>query len=207
MKETLKLVASLGLVCLFGSAALVYVHNMVEEPCRKAEKLALQENLRLVMPAEAVQMDKMDVDVPEGIVFFSGKDASGKLISYAAESVGNGGFGGSIKVMVGLSPEGKVTGVMVTSHSETPGVGTKATDRRQPKSFWRFICGRKEPQGTPPNVYLDSFIGKPLSGLGSKVPLQSAGLHPISGATYSSNAVYDAVGKVADSFANVVEKR
>lgn len=205
MKETLKLIASLGLICLFGSAALVYVHNMVEEPCRAAEHAALQENLKLVMPSEAVSMDRMEVQGPEGVAFFSGKDASGKLIAYAAEAIGEGGFGGNVKVMVGLSLEGKVTGIMVTAHSETPGVGTKATDRKAPKSFWKFISGKKEEAGTPPNVYLDSFIGKPMSKLSSEVPLQSSGVHPVSGATYSSNAVYNAVNKVADTFPSIVK--
>ena len=205
MKETLKLIASLGLICLFGSAALVYVHNMVEEPCRAAEQAALKENLKLVMPSEAVSMDRMEVQGPEGVAFFSGKDASGKLIAYAAEAIGEGGFGGNVKVMVGLSLEGKVTGIMVTAHSETPGVGTKATDRKAPKSFWKFISGKKEEAGTPPNVYLYSFIGKPMSKLSSEVPLQSSGVHPVSGATYSSNAVYNAVNKVADTFPSIVK--
>lgn len=206
MKETLKLIASLGLICLFGSAALVYVHNMVEEPCRAAEQAALNDNLKLVMPAEAVSMEKLDLKGHDDVVFFSGKDASGKLVAYAAEALGNGGFGGNVKVMVGLSLDGTVTGVMVTAHGETPGVGTKATDRKAPKSFWKLICGKNEEQGTPPNAYLDSFVGKPMGKLTSDVPIQSAGVHPISGATYSSNAVYNAVNKVADAFPSIVKR-
>ena len=206
MKDTLKLVASLGLICLFCGAALVYVHNKVEAPCAAAEQKALQENLKLVMPQEAVAMEKMATEGLENVVFFSGKDASGKLIAYAAEAVGTGGFNGNVKVMVGLSLEGKVTGIMVTAHGETPGVGTKATDRKTPKSFWKFICGKKEEAGTPPNKYLDSFIGKNTSNLGSNVPIKSSGVHPISGATYSSNAVYNAVNKVADAFPSIVKR-
>ena len=206
MKDTFKLIASLGLICLFASAALVYVHNMVEEPCRAAEQAALNENLKLVMPSSAVNMEKMELSSPSDVVFFSGRDASGKVVGYAAESIGNGGFSGDIKVMVGLTPEGKITGVMVTSHSETPGVGSKATDRKVTKSFWDVMRGRKEEQGVPPNVYLDSFAGKAVDKLNSSVPLQSAGLKPVSGATYSSNAVYNAVNKIADAFPGVSAK-
>ena len=206
MKDTLKLIASLGLICLFASAALVYVHNMVEEPCRAAEQAALNENLKLVMPQSAVDMEKMELSGPSDVVFFVGKDASGKVVGYAAEGVGNGGFSGNLKVMVGLTPEGKVTGVMVTSHSETPGIGSKATDRKVAKSFWDVIRGRKAEQGVPPNAYLDSFEGKSVDKLNSSVPLQSAGLKPVSGATYSSSAVYNAVNRIADAFPGISAK-
>ncbi len=36
------------------------------------------------------------------------------------------GFGGKMTVMVGISKSGEITGAKVTSHAETPGLGTKA---------------------------------------------------------------------------------
>ena len=36
------------------------------------------------------------------------------------------GFGGAVKVMIGIGANGEITGVKVTEHSETPGLGTKA---------------------------------------------------------------------------------
>ena len=34
-------------------------------------------------------------------------------------------FGGDLTMMVGIDNEGKITGVKVTNHSDTPGLGTK----------------------------------------------------------------------------------
>ena len=95
MKDTFKLIASLGLICLFASAALVYVHNMVEEPCRAAEQAALNENLKLVMPTSAVDMEKMKLSSPSDVVFFSGKDASGKFVGYAVSVTSSEGDTGT----------------------------------------------------------------------------------------------------------------
>ena len=33
------------------------------------------------------------------------------------------GFGGAVKVMIGIDANGEITGVKVTEHSETPGLG------------------------------------------------------------------------------------
>ena len=41
-------------------------------------------------------------------------------------TTGVSGFNGAVKLMVGVSSEGKVTGIEVMEHTETPGVGTNA---------------------------------------------------------------------------------
>ena len=37
-------------------------------------------------------------------------------------------FGGPLEMMVGVDPTGTVTGVRILSHSDTPGLGAKATE-------------------------------------------------------------------------------
>ena len=73
--------------------------------------------------------------LPEGREFtaFSGETVDGITAAY---STGNGagtvsstsfnGFGGAVKLMVGVDKEGKVTGIQVMEQSETPGVGSNA---------------------------------------------------------------------------------
>jgi electron transport complex protein RnfG len=60
----------------------------------------------------------------------------GEANTVALESAG-GGFGGDIGIMVGVNiKEDKIIGVSVTTHSETPGVGSKAkTDPSFTKQF------------------------------------------------------------------------
>ena len=60
------------------------------------------------------------LEVYEGI-----KD--GQVIGYTIKTSSKG-YGGAIELMVGISKDGKITGVEIGNHSETPGLGSKATE-------------------------------------------------------------------------------
>ncbi|CUW40491.1 Electron transport complex protein rnfG [Magnetospirillum sp. XM-1] len=49
----------------------------------------------------------------------------GKVVAIAYEYNASGGYGGPIKLMMGIAPDGKLLGVRVISHKETPGLGDK----------------------------------------------------------------------------------
>jgi electron transport complex protein RnfG len=49
----------------------------------------------------------------------------GKIAAVAYEYIANGGYGGPIRLMLGVAPDGKLLGVRVISHKETPGLGDK----------------------------------------------------------------------------------
>ncbi|MFO1395204.1 MAG: electron transport complex subunit RsxG [Steroidobacteraceae bacterium] len=70
----------------------------------------------------------------------------GRPVAALIEAVAPGGYGGSIVLLVAVRPDGRLIGVRVISHHETPGVG----DRIEPRhSGWlsRFV-GRA--LGDPP---------------------------------------------------------
>ena len=46
-------------------------------------------------------------------------------MGYVFETEGKG-YGGSVNVMTGISTEGSITGVVILSHGETPGLGANA---------------------------------------------------------------------------------
>lgn len=58
---------------------------------------------------------------------YIGKDAEGNTVGYCFK-VEPSGFGGKITVMVGVTTDGKVSGVKITNMSETPGLGAKASE-------------------------------------------------------------------------------
>ena len=70
------------------------------------------------------------------MTFFVGKyDGTPKVVTF--ETKGKG-FGGEIGLMVGINIESdKIIGAAVTTHSETPGVGSRAKD--DPKFVSQFI--------------------------------------------------------------------
>ena len=55
------------------------------------------------------------------------KDANG-ILQGAAVKTSEGGFGGKVELMVGITTDGIITGTSVLSHSETPGLGANMTD-------------------------------------------------------------------------------
>jgi len=60
-----------------------------------------------------------------GIISYSKGYGGGVFVGYAIEAAVVG-YGGDIVLLVGIGPDGAVTGVDIVSHSETPGLGAKA---------------------------------------------------------------------------------
>ena len=195
MKDILRLCVSLGLVCLVGAAALAYVDKVTTEPRAAAAKATLTDGLKLVLPPETAAIASNDAEdaaenekviVINDVKLYRAFDAAGKQIAVAAESEAKG-FGGPVKTLTGIGADGRIINVIVSSHSETPGLGSQATDRKLKKSIWGG--GKALAEGElPPNPYLDGkYRGKDAKPFSS--------VDGVSGATYSSTAVHNAVNK------------
>lgn len=194
MKQILKFCLSLIFFCALSGAALAYVNKITAAPREKAEQSERTDNLKLILPADSS-------DTKEGkkfseVQFFEAYDATGKLLAYAAEGVSRKGFGGELRVLAGISLEGRILGVLVSKNSETPGIGSSVTDRKARLSLWKVLAGKHELDPFPANKYLDSFtdrlLGKNLSSGSS-----SDDIVYVSGATISSQAVHDAVNSIS----------
>ena len=193
MKDILKLCLSLGIICTIAGALLSYVNKITLEPRIAAEQAVRDRNLKLVLPPETDSINQEDT--VNGVQFFRALDQDGSLLAYAAEGASNKGFGGEVRVLVGINPTGEILGVIVSSHSETPGIGTLVTDRKTTQSFWDTITGRAKDEDFPPNEYLDAYTGKKITrtfsfGSGENQVLA------VSGATISSKAVLTAINAV-----------
>ena len=192
MKSILKLVLSLGLVCAIGSFALSRVYTTTKKPIEEAAANELMSSLKLVLPPETATTDPI-----ENTIFFKALDESGNQLAYAAKATGKGGFGGDVTVLVGLDMNGKILAVMVTDNSETPGIGSKATDRKVQRSLWDVLKGKTTEVSFPPNEYLDSYAGRDVTG---GFAFGRDGLHAVSGATYSSTAILNGINTVSQAF-------
>jgi len=100
---------------------------------------------------------------------------NGKPSALVFETSGKG-FGGDVGVMVGFNTdENKIMGIGVTTHSETPGMGSKAKDD---PAFG--------------NQFKGLAVDKPV-----KVTSDGGAVNAISGATITSRAVCNAAGDAA----------
>lgn len=202
MKEVLKLSLALGLVSAVAAALL----HTADSQTREAKRAALLEkqsaDLRKVLPdfGNEPLNDRVEID---GVTFYIARQGElGEVVAVAGEASAKG-FGGPVRVLVGLNPDGTVRKVVVTGHTETPGLGTQVTDRQARKTIFDLFSSDGEDstaeQAVAPNPFLDQFDTFRFDGtldirLGPE-------LVPISGATISSGAVTDAVAEVAAAFA------
>lgn len=201
MKDIGKLLLSLGLVCFIGSSALAFVYSKTKAPIKEAQAKALSESLKLVLPAETTRTEEVKHSGPttDEATLFKAFDKDGKQLAYAGLASGPvKGFGGPVKVLAGIGLDGKVLAVVVTEHSETPGVGTKATDRKVEKSLWDVLRGKTVDNAFPPNELLDRYKGLEVDGE------QIAGVHGIAGATYSSKAVQSGIDAISKAYINLI---
>ncbi|NMA42699.1 MAG: FMN-binding protein [Oligosphaeraceae bacterium] len=190
MPDILKFCLSLGLICAISGGSMAFVNHITSQPRAEAQMRERNELLKLVLPAGTRQCQELES--VNNVQFFAARDENGKLLAYAAEGSSRQGFGGELKVLVGLSAEGKILAVLVNQHSETPGIGTLVCERKQKQSLWKVLAGKSEKNPFPANAFLDSFASQSLN--------ENLRVDAVSGATVSSNAVLDAVNAVAGAW-------
>lgn len=141
--------------------------DKIAENTLKEQNLAKQE----VLPGANEFIETKTYADETGLVqgVYEGKDASGNMIGWCV-NVSPSGYGGALDIMVGIDSNGTVSGMKVVSHSETAGLGAKATD----PSFSSQFTGKK----------MDS----PLAVIKNGTPKENE-IVAISGATITSEAV------------------
>jgi len=198
MKEgtILKLSVTLTAICLVAASALAVSYRLtkptIDERAR-ADKLVA---LRVVLPAAAKFSDRKSG--PE-IDYYEGRDGSGNLVGYAFSGEAKG-YSSNISVMVGVDPEGTITGIKILDQKETPGLGTQAVDVPASRTFWQALFGRgeKSPPGRPP--FQEQFAGKTVARLRVVRGKTDTEIEALTGATITSRAVTDAVKTSLQSF-------
>ncbi len=210
-----RLTLSLGLIagCSAALMARVYVFTQAPIAARALENTnkALQKLLPEFdnQPAEETVIFGSPKKLP--VKFYLARKGD-ELVGTAAEIVTGEGFSGDITVMAGLDGKGRITTVLVTRQTETPGLGTVVTERKRKKTILNLF---DEPEtGLPPNPVLDQLNG--LSGMAVDATTGATWKHPegawklrkdggnldaVTGATITSRAVVDAVHQIALTFA------
>ena len=122
------------LLVIAGVAAglLGVVSEVTAAPIAAQNEKTLNESMTAVMP-EASSFEQLDVELTGTITAVYQADNGGYVITTAP-----GGFGGAVNTMIGVGADGVITGVRVTGHSETPGLGAKATE----PAFYEQFTGK-----------------------------------------------------------------
>ena len=117
----------LGGVALLTSAALAFASRATEADIKAAEAADLKQSLEQVLPGEYendLLKDTVTLPGKEGEVLVYRGRRAGKVEAVVYRVIGHG-YAGNIVCVMGVSREGKILGVRVISHKETPGLGDK----------------------------------------------------------------------------------
>lgn len=168
----------LGGTALLTSAILAFASRATEADIRKAEALDLKQSLAIVLPGQYdndVTKDTVVLPGPEGEVTVYRARHAGKVDAVVYRVIGHG-YAGPIVCVMGVSREGKILGVRILKHTETPGLGDKIEPA---KTKWIFSFDGK-------------FLGNPLADLWA-VKKDGGVFDQFAGATITPRAVVKAV--------------
>jgi electron transport complex protein RnfG len=123
-KDFLFPIIALTAICLLISAALAVTNSFTEPVIAKAAAERAEAARAEVIPEadgfEPVLADNLPASVTEA---YRATNGAGYVFM-----ITTAGYGGEIKLICGIGPDGKITETRVLSHSETKGLGSKIAE-------------------------------------------------------------------------------
>ena len=112
----------LTVICLVMAALLGFTYQYTKPLIDESLRQQADEARQQVLPdADSFEQVQLEGELPDGVLeIYQAVNGAGYAVTAAAK-----GYDGDAKVMVGVAPDGTITGVRVTEHSETPGLGAR----------------------------------------------------------------------------------
>lgn len=171
------------IICLVSATILVGTYE-ITKPIIDANNAKRANAARSEVFSKAGTQGFSEIPEENLLKLFKGKLPEGLVNVYIANNnqgmvvtTEDKGFGGSIIVVTGIDMDGKITGIAITDHTETPGLGTKAMTVE----------------------FLSQFMGK-IKIDSSQDASKDVAIDAITGATVTSDAVFRAVDKALLSY-------
>lgn len=144
MKNMLKDTLILFVITLFAGLILSVVYEVTKEPIAVQEEKARQEAFAAVFEG-ASNFETVELSEPDGVLADNGitgltvneavqaLGSDGGLLGYCITVTSHEGYGGDIKLTVGVNLDGSLNGISILEISETPGLGMKAEEVLKPQ--------------------------------------------------------------------------
>ncbi|MGD8743253.1 MAG: electron transport complex subunit RsxG [Granulosicoccaceae bacterium] len=175
----------LGIFALLGTAIMFITFKHSQPYIKENERQVVLRTLQIVLPGK-----EFDNDIVSDVIMAVSRQGLGStepLPVYRARKQGQpvaavltviapDGYGGPIKLLVGVRVDGSISGVRVVAHRETPGLGDAIEESR---SDW-----------------ITSFNGKSLENTGTtawRVRKEGGDFDQFTGATITPRAIVTAV--------------
>lgn len=194
----------LFLVCAIATALMAAAKLLTDEPIATAKKAKTLEGLKLVLDGVDYNNDltKDMVELDNGFKLYIAKKDN-VPVAYVIEGKTSTGYGGDVEGLISFNADQTIRTFIITKHNETPGIGTKVTDRVRVKTITDVVKGTPEDSSLPGNATLDSFKGKKAS---DAKWTKEDGIHFVSGATISSNAANDLAWQASTALNNYLKE-
>ena len=165
------------MICLVATGLLALTNRVTAPIIAELDAQSELKTRGLVLPGAVSYSDNLVTDAQSEDACYRALDAQGKCIGIIAVTQSKG-YGGAVRVMVGVDTAGKVAGVKPLILNETPGLGMKAQDES----------------------FLSRFTGK-MAGIGlvKNSPGENE-VQAITGATITSKAMTDSVNQALALF-------
>ena len=167
---------------LVAGASLAYVNIMTKQQIasnQTAAENAARAEVLTGMEGGFESKGKMDVSGYQYPWWVGYKDKA-KTIPGGYVFIASGkGYSSVVQTMVGVGPDGKITGIKVIFQQETPGLGTKAVEVKY---------GEKDPW------FYRQFVGKSVED-NLRVKKDGGAIDAITGATITPRAITDSINK------------
>ena len=119
LRTVVRVALPLLLICLVVSALVALVYGITEGPIAEGERARKEEAIRLIF-TDAASFEEDASRKGEGVnAVYAVKNEGGTVIGYCVDYTGTSDYGGDVNMMIGVSTNGKVTGLQVISHAET----------------------------------------------------------------------------------------
>ncbi len=175
----------LVLISVVAGVSLSIVYSSTKERIAEVKRQELQMALKKVLPSMQDDHETSEFSFENQVIPIYWMENNGKLIGAVLKIQTNEGFGGKITFLLGVDSSGKITGFYLLEQKETPGLGTKAAD----KKFW------------------GQFVGKALSNFKFKVQKDKGDVEAITAATITSRAISNAIDKGLRAFQSFLKSR
>ena len=195
----------LFLVCAIATALMATAKLLTDEPIAAAKTVKTLEGLKLDLDGVSYNNDltKDIVELDNGFKLYIARQ-NDLPVAFVIEGKTGTGYGGDVEGLISFNADQTIRTFIVTKHNETPGIGTRITDRVRVKTITDVIKGTPEDPSLPGNATLDSFKGKKAEG--DLKWTKEDGIHFVSGATISSNAANDLAWNAATALKNYLKK-
>ena len=176
--STMQMILSVVIVCAVAAAGLALTYAVTKDRISAQDREAQLKALKLSYPGvdefESVSSDALTLaqraagEVPVYGVYKAVEN--GQQVGWAV-MVGPRGYGGPIRMVVGLDRDGKVVGVSIVSMNETPGLGSQIVERA---SFLKQFVGLDAATAEADIKKLDMITGATKSSRGARHGVEAA---------------------------------